>query len=80
MMMEARDLLVNYLQEAGKDSATFPIEMRTSTRGGPNDWAAECRAQERLGTSYFTVVPGRVEHGVGPHLEALRRFKEALGN
>jgi hypothetical protein len=51
--------------------------MRT-TRGGPDDWAAQCKAQEKLDVGFFTVVPSGVEHGLGPHLEALRRFKEAV--
>jgi hypothetical protein len=77
MMLEARERLTGFLKKEGKDPAAFPVEMRT-TRGGPDDWAAQCRAQEKLGTDYFTVVPSGVEQGVGPHLEALRRFKEAV--
>src|SRR6266542_4200756 len=56
MMIEARELLMTYLKEAGKNTSTFPVEMRTSVRGGPDEWAAECHAQEKLGTTYFTVV------------------------
>ena len=78
MMNEAREYLMRCLEKEGKDPATFPLEMRT-TRGGPADWAAQCNAEEKLGTSYFTVVPGGVEKGVGAHLEALRQFKQAVG-
>jgi len=77
MMVQARDRLKTHLKDAGKDPSTFPVEMRT-TRGGPEDWAAQYRAEEALGTDYFTVVPGGAKPGVGPHLDALRRFKEAL--
>jgi probable F420-dependent oxidoreductase len=76
MMIEARELLNGYIKAEGKDPSQFPFEMRT-TRGGPDDWAAQAKAQAKQGTDYFTVVPSGVEHGVKPHLEALRRFKEA---
>jgi len=78
MMAEARGRLNRYLEAAGRDPAAFPVEMRNSSRDGPDGWAAECRAQAKLGTSYFTVVPGGIEAGVGPHLAALERFKRAV--
>jgi probable F420-dependent oxidoreductase len=81
MMLEARELLRTYLKEAGRDPATFPVEMRTSfSRGGPKDWAAEYRAQEAMGTDYFTVVPGGAKPGVGPHLDAMEQFTQAIKN
>lgn len=81
MMIEARGRLKKYLEEAGRDPSTFPVEMRTSfSRGGPKDWAAEYQAQATLGTDYFTVVPGGAKPGVGPHLEAMDQFKQAIRN
>jgi probable F420-dependent oxidoreductase len=79
MMNEARGLLKGYLTEAGRDPANFAIEMRTTTRGGPDAWAQDHKTEESLGTDYFTVVPSGVQQGVGPHLEALRAFKQAIG-
>jgi probable F420-dependent oxidoreductase len=78
MMNEARSLLNGYLKEAGRDPDNFAIEMRTMSRGGPEAWARDYEIEKSLGTDYFTVVPGGVERGVGPHLEALRSFKEAV--
>jgi probable F420-dependent oxidoreductase len=79
MMNEARALLKGYLTEAGRDPANFAIEMRTTTRGGPDAWAQDYETEKTLGTDYFTVVPSGVQQGVGPHLEALRSFKQAIG-
>jgi probable F420-dependent oxidoreductase len=79
MMNEARDHLMGYLKEAGRDPDAFAVEMRTTTRGGPEAWAKDYETEKSLGTSYFTVVPSGVEQGVGPHLEALRSFKSAIG-
>jgi len=78
MMNEARERLKGYLKEAGRDAANFSVEMRTTTRGGPEAWANDYESEKSMGTDYFTVVPGGVKPGVGPHLEALRSFKEAV--
>lgn len=78
MMNEARQRLQGHLKDAGRDPDSFSIEMRTTTRGGPQAWAADYETEKSLGTDYFTVVPSGVERGVGPHLEALRSFKEAV--
>jgi probable F420-dependent oxidoreductase len=78
MMTEARQYLMRCLEKEGKDPATYPVEMRT-TRGGPDDWSRQASSEEKLGTGYFTVVPSGVAQGVGPHLEALRQFKQTLG-
>jgi len=78
MMNEARQRLQGHLKDAGRDPDSFSIEMRTTTRGGPEAWAADYETEKSLGTDYFTVVPSGVERGVGPHLEALRSFKEAV--
>ncbi|HLF78877.1 MAG TPA: LLM class F420-dependent oxidoreductase [Dehalococcoidia bacterium] len=77
MMAEARDTLRSLLVGAGRDPAAFPIEMRT-TCGGPDDWAAQYKAEEKLGTDYFTVVPAGIKTGVDAHLSALSQFRRGV--
>jgi probable F420-dependent oxidoreductase len=77
MMNEARELLTGYLRQEGKNPESFPMEMRTMTRGGPDGWTKDYELERSLGTNYFTVVPNGVERGVEPHLKALGRFMDA---
>ena len=74
MMDEARQLLLQYLQDAGRDPGGFAMEMRTTSRGGPEAWAKDYEREMSLGTDYFTVVPSGVQQGLETHLEALRTF------
>lgn len=78
LMVEARRRLKEYVSAEGKDPNEFEIEMRTTSRGGPEAWAKDYYLEEDQGTKFFTVVPSGVEHGLEPHLNALRTFIESV--
>jgi probable F420-dependent oxidoreductase len=70
-----------YAREAGRDPAAIGIEGRVAVTGkGPQDWLTQVKAWEELGATHLSVGTG----GAGlkspqEHIEALRRFQEAMG-
>jgi probable F420-dependent oxidoreductase len=70
-----------YAREAGRDPAAIGIEGRVAVAGkGPQDWLTQVKAWEQLGATHLSVGTG----GAGlkspqEHIEALRRFQEAMG-
>lgn len=68
------------VREAGRDPAAVPVEGRVSAaRGGPEDWAQGARAFAGMGmTSVELTTMGAGFRALDEHLDALRRFREAL--
>jgi probable F420-dependent oxidoreductase len=73
--------LHGYAEEAGRDPKTIGIEARgTVARGGPEDWAASLEAWRDLGATHYGM--NTMNAGLrtpDEHVEALRRFKDAIG-
>jgi probable F420-dependent oxidoreductase len=70
------------VQAAGRDPATVGIEGRMPIdRGGPEEWRQRAGEWQRLGATHLCVVTMRAGFaGPEAHLEALRRFREAVGD
>ena len=70
-----------YAREAGRDPSSIGMEARInlSDGGGPEDWAAQAKAWEALGSTHISVNTMRADlHTPGDHINAIRRFKEAV--
>jgi probable F420-dependent oxidoreductase len=69
-----------FLQEAGRDPATVPVEGRVyAARGGPEEWTRGVDAFRAMGmTSVELTTMGAGYRAVDEHLEALRRFRDLV--
>jgi probable F420-dependent oxidoreductase len=72
--------LRQYLREAGRDPATFGIDGRISLgTDGPVEWVARAQAWHTLGATHLAVnTMGSGLASPAAHMEAIRRFKEAM--
>ena len=70
-----------YARDAGRDPGNIGIESWFSARnGGPGEWVRFIDAWEDLGATHVSV--NTMGAGLGSpdgHIEAIRRFKEAVG-
>jgi probable F420-dependent oxidoreductase len=66
-----------FVQEAGRDPASVPVEGRISAaRGGPEEWKRGVEAFRRMGmTSVELTTMGAGYRTLDEHLEALRDFR-----
>ena len=73
--------LRGYIQEAGREPNAVGIEARVSADDGDVDeWVRQTHAWQELGATHISL--GTMNAGftsVSKHLDALRRYKEALG-
>ena len=69
-----------FVQLAGRDPATVPVEGRVpAARGGPDDWKRAVDAFSAMGmTSVELTTMGAGYRDLDEHLEALRRFREIV--
>jgi hypothetical protein len=69
-----------YARDAGRDPAAIGIEGCVSlTSQEPQDWHAQMQAWEMLGATHLSVRTDRgALHSPQVHINALRRFKEAM--
>jgi probable F420-dependent oxidoreductase len=74
--------LREYTQEAGRDPNSIGIESRTSvSSGGPEDWREQVEGWRGLGATHLSVnTMGAGLNGVQAHLDALKRFMDAVGS
>lgn len=86
----AFDTLRRYTEQAGRDPRAVGIEIWTSTAQGPDEkaWREEVRFWKQAGVTHVTLasthgrsvhrrIPGRT---MADHLDALRRFKDGVGD
>jgi probable F420-dependent oxidoreductase len=68
-------------REAGRDPATIGIEARVSIGGkNPDDWAREVEGWRALGATHLAVNTMKAGlHSPQEHIDAIRRFAEAVG-
>ena len=71
----------SYARDAGRDPAEIGIEGRvTIAQGGPEDWAEEADRWRALGATHLVVnTMGAGLSSPDGHIDAIRRFKEAVG-
>ncbi|HZU66622.1 MAG TPA: LLM class F420-dependent oxidoreductase [Ktedonobacteraceae bacterium] len=80
-MQEAIGRLRNYLREAGRDPEAFGIEPRINAGDGDTRrWLDETKRWQELGATHICInTMGAGFTSLRQHLEALRRYKDALG-
>jgi probable F420-dependent oxidoreductase len=81
----AKERLAGYLRAAGRDPASFGLEGFVNIEGDPDRWPRQLEAWESAGATHVSLrtFPPRLRQpreGVGPadHLDAIRRYREAL--
>ena len=70
-----------YARQAGRDPSSIGIEGRVSLAGGggPQDWNETVRAWAGVGATHLSVNTMKAGlEGPDQHIEAIRRFKEAV--
>ena len=74
--------LHQYAREAGRDPASIGIEGRISFADGtPDDWRREAEAWRALGATHLSVNTMRAGlQTPDEHINAIRRFKQAIGS
>jgi probable F420-dependent oxidoreductase len=76
------ETLRSYAKEAGRDPSTIGIEARlTIANRSPEEWARMASQWKELGATHLSV--NTMKAGVttpSGHIEAIRRFKEAVAN
>jgi hypothetical protein len=77
----ALDKLNHYLEEVGRDKASFGIETRLNMNLiGPDGWTSFIHLWEDLGATHLTVnTMGCGFTTTSAHIEALRQFVEFIG-
>jgi hypothetical protein len=68
-------------REAGRDPTAIGIEGRVALAGRtPQDWVAQVKVWEKLDATHLAVEAGGGGlKSLQEHINALRRFKEAMG-
>ena len=77
---ETLQRLFTYAREAGRNPASIGIEGRAGiATGGPDDWARAVEAWQQMGATHLGVnTMGAGLDSPTKHIEAIRRFKEAI--
>ncbi len=80
-MQQTIERLHRYLQEAGRDPATFGIQAQVNARDGdPDEWRRQTQRWRDLGATHIAInTMGAGFASLQEHLEAIRRYKEAVG-
>ncbi len=70
-----------YAQQAGRDPAAMGLDGRLRTAGKqPEDWVDEVKSWEEMGANYLSVETRKGGlSGADQHIDAIRRFKDAIG-
>jgi probable F420-dependent oxidoreductase len=75
------DLLNSHLEANGRNPADFGIQAQAQARGGnPDRWAKHAEAWRDLGATHIAIATMNAGFGsVDDHVEAIRRYKDAVG-
>lgn len=81
-MREAVERLQSYIMEAGRDPSKVGIEARMNAREGDLDeWMRQTEGWRDLGATHISInTMGAGFKSPGEHIEAIRRYKEAVGH
>lgn len=79
-MRETVERLRSYIKEAGRDPGTFGFEARMNAREGDlDDWVRQTEGWRDLGATHISIhTMGAGYKSPSEHMEAIRRYKEAL--
>ena len=81
-MRATLETLRTAIREAGRDPASFGIEARVSAADGPTaeQWVEQTQQWKEFGATHISLnTMGAGFTSLAQHLDALRRYKEALG-
>ena len=80
-MRETLDRLRSYIREAGRDPTEVGIEARLNASDGDLDeWLRQTEAWRELGATHISLNTMNAGFkSLSEHLEAMRRYKEAIG-
>ena len=69
-----------YLEEAGRNPVSLPVQAGLASSGGPHDWVSSAKALERAGVTHLTVMPGGGEPATTAQqcLDRARQIKRVL--
>ncbi|MEE9279865.1 MAG: LLM class F420-dependent oxidoreductase [Myxococcota bacterium] len=72
--------LRSYLQDEGRDPATFGIQAQAQARGGdPDRWSRHAAAWRDLGATHLAIATMNAGFATpDDHIEVIRRYKEAV--
>jgi membrane-bound lytic murein transglycosylase MltF len=80
-MRQTFERLHRYLQDAGRDPSALGIQAQVNANeGNPDEWVRQTKQGQALGATHVcfnTMGAGFTSHH--EHLEAIRRYKEAIG-
>jgi probable F420-dependent oxidoreductase len=81
-MRETVERLRSYIKEAGRDPATFGFEARMNAREGDlDDWVRQTEGWRELGATHISInTMGAGFTSPSEHMEAIRRYKEAIAD
>jgi len=81
-MGETLERLRDYTREAGRDPASLGIEARLTIRDtGLDEWVRQTEAWQKLGATHISInTMGAGFTSPGEHIEAIRRYKEAIAS
>jgi probable F420-dependent oxidoreductase len=81
-MRQAVEHLRRYIQEEGRDPASVGIEAAVNARDGNLDkWVRQTEEWRTLGATYVSInTMGAGFTSLGEHIEAIRRYKEAVAD
>ncbi|HKV57725.1 MAG TPA: LLM class F420-dependent oxidoreductase [Ktedonobacteraceae bacterium] len=79
-MGETLERLRNYTREAGRDPAKLGLEARLTIRDtGLDEWVRQTQAWQKLGATHISInTMGAGFKSPREHIEAIRRYKEAI--
>jgi probable F420-dependent oxidoreductase len=79
-MQQALARLHRYLQQAGRDPSAFGIQVQINAReGDPEEWRRQTQRWRDLGATHVAInTMGAGFTSMQEHLEAIRRYQEAL--
>ena len=75
------DKVRGYAQQAGRDPAALGLDGRLRIAGKqPEEWMDEVKSWEEMGANYLSVETRKGGlSGADQHIDAIRRFKDAIG-
>lgn len=80
-MGETLERLRGYIREAGRDPASVGIEARLTIRdSGLDEWVRQTESWQKLGATHISInTMGAGFKSPNEHIQAIRRYKEAIG-
>ena len=80
-MQQAIERLHRYVREVGRDPGTFGIQAQVNARDGdPDEWRRQTQRWHNLGATHVAInTMGAGLASLQLHLEAIRRYREAVG-